>query len=108
MNEQALRQLVMDADAAVTTPGTSSDLAVRVQKRLRRRRQMQMGGASVLLCALLAIVPMMRTNSKPSPLAGSSQTKRELALIRVEADSQAATVNRMVQFQKSLDVRVAV
>ena len=48
MNEQALRQLLIDADAAAgATPGTSIDLASRVQKRFRRRRQSQVAVASI-------------------------------------------------------------
>src|SRR5882672_5626963 len=106
MNEQALRQLLIDADAAAgATPSTSTDLASRVQKRLRRRRQSQVAGASILLCAMLAIVPLMRTTPRPPVVADSSQARAELALIRLQADSQAATVNRLIQYQQTLDVR---
>ena len=108
MNETALRQLLIDADAAAgSAPTTSHDLAAAVQKRLKRRRYSQAAGASVVLCAMLAVVPMIRMNPKPANVAQSSKTKAELAMIRLEADSQAATVNRLVQYQKSLDVRAA-
>jgi hypothetical protein len=108
MNEQALRQLLVDADAAAgSAPSISHDLAGRVQKRLRRRRYSQVAGASVLLCAVLAVAMMMRTNPRPANVAQSSPAKMELALIRLEADSQAATVSRMIAYQKSLDRAVA-
>ena len=109
MNEQALRQLLMDADAASDAPATSHDLAARVQKRLRRRRQTQMAGASILVCAMLAVGLMIQSNwnSRPAHVAQSSKAKAELALIRLEADAQAATVNRLVQYQKSVDARTA-
>jgi hypothetical protein len=113
MNDHALRQLLCDADAAAgSPPSTSADprghqLASRVQKRLRRRTQLHLTGASLLLCAILALVPLMRTSPKPLPVADSSQAKTELALIRLQADSQAATVNRLIQYQKSVDLRAA-
>jgi hypothetical protein len=108
MNDLALRQLLIDADAAAgATQGTSSDLASRVQKRLRRRRQSHLVEASVLLCAILALVPMLHMNPKPGPVAKSSQAQAELALIRLEADSQAATVNRLMQYQRSVVIRTA-
>jgi len=113
MNDHALRQLLCDADAAAgAPPGRSADpfghqLASRVQKRLRRRTQSQMAGASLLLCAILTLVPFMRPTPKPAPVADSSQAKTELALIRLQADSQAATVNRLIQYQKSVDMRTA-
>ena len=108
MNDEALRQLLRDADAAAgSAPATSNDLAVRVQKRLRRRRVSQVAGASMVLCAMLAVMPMIRTKPKPANVAQSSRVKTELALIRLEAESQAASVNRVVQYQKSLDVRTA-
>jgi|SRR5438552_3366932 len=108
MNDQALRQLLIDADASAgPMPATSCDLATSVQRRLRLRRQAQMAIASVLMCAIFVVTPMIRMNSGPARVANSSQAKAELALIRIQADSQAATVNRMVQYQKSLDVRTA-
>ena len=106
MNDQALRQLLMDADAAAgNAPWESHDLAARVQARWRRRRYSRMAGASVLLCAGLAVAMMTRTNPRPANVAQAPAAKMELALMRLEADSQAATVNRLVQYQKSLDVR---
>jgi hypothetical protein len=107
MNEQALRQLLMDADAAAgTVPSTSgSDLASLVHHRLRRRRQSQVAGASLLLCAMFAIVPFIRMNPKLPAVADQSKAREELSMIRLQANSQAATVNRLVQYQHSLDVR---
>ena len=108
MNEQALRQLLMDADAAAgSAPAISHDLADRVQKRLRRRRYSQVAGVSALLCAVLAVAMMMRTNPRPVNVAQAPAARVELALIRLEADSQAATVNRIIEYQKSLDQRTA-
>jgi len=106
MNEQALRQLVMDADAAAGAPhAMGGDLATVIQHRLRRRRQSQLAGASIVLCAMLAVVPLIRTNPKPSGQADLSRARAELSMIRLQADSQAATVNRLLQYQQSLDVR---
>lgn len=106
MNEQALRQLLNDADAAAgVAPSMSHDLAASVQMRLRRRRRSQMAGVSVLLCAVLAVAIMMRTNPRPADVAKAPATKVDVALIRLEADSQAATVNRMIAYQKSVDRR---
>jgi len=31
--------------------------------------------------------------------------KAELSMIRIQVDSQAATVNRLIQYQRSLDIR---
>ena len=61
----------------------------------------------MLLCAVLAVAMVMRTNPKPGNVAQAPAAKTELALIRLEADSQAATVNRLVQYQKSVDMRTA-
>jgi len=107
MNEQALRQLLTDADAAAgAVPATSGEnLASVVQHRLHRRRQSQLAGASIVLCAMLAVVPLIRTTSKPSAVADLSQARAELSMIRLQGDSQAATVNRLMQYQQSLDIR---
>jgi hypothetical protein len=106
MNEQALRQLLMNADAAAPTPPTSGGhLASSVQHRLRRRRQSQVAGASILLCAILAIMPLTRTNSRPAAVADLSKARAELSMIRLQANSQTATVNRLMQYQRSLDIR---
>jgi len=108
VNEQALRQLLLNADAAAeSVPAMSQDLVGRVQRRLRRRRAAQVAWASVLLCAMLAVGLMMRMNPRPANVAQSSPANVELALIRLEADSQAATVNRVIEYQKSLDTRAA-
>src|SRR5882724_4603093 len=108
MNDQALRQLLVNADAdAGAIPATSIDLASSVQRRLRRRRQSQVAGGAVVLCAMLAAVIFVRVSPKPGTLAvdNSSKTRAELSMIRMQADSQTATVNRLMQYQHSLDVQ---
>ena len=107
MNEQVLRQLLIDADAAAgAAPATSGDdLASLVQHRLRRRRQSQIAVASMLLCAMFMIVPFVRMSPKLPAVADQSKTREELSMIRLQANSQAATVNRLMQYQRSLDIR---
>jgi hypothetical protein len=107
MNEQALRQLLVNADAAAPTPTmSSSDLASVVQRRLRRRKQARVAGVSVVLCAMLAVVALFRTSPKPSgPDQHLAQARAELSLMQVQANSQAATVNRLMQYQRSVDIR---
>ena len=109
MNEQALRQLLIDADAAAgSAPVVGGDLTAAVQRRFRRRRGAQAAGVSMMLCAILAIVPLIRTNPQPSKQDQHlAQARAELSLMQAQANSQAATVNRLVQYQKSLDVRAA-
>jgi hypothetical protein len=108
MNDQALRQLLLDADAAAgAAPSTSPDFISRIHKRFRRRKQSQLAGASLVLCAILALVPLLRSTSGPAPVANFPQNQTELALIRLQADAQAATVNRLIQYQKSADFRAA-
>src|SRR6266516_2895248 len=107
MNEQALRQLLIDADAAAgAVPATSGDLVSAVQHRLRRRRQSHVAGASIVLCAIFVIVPFIRMSPKLPAVADQSKTRGELSMIRLQANSQAATVNRLMQYQQSLDMRV--
>ena len=107
MNEQALRQLLVNADAAAGSPAIlSSDLASAVVRRLRRRRQVRVAGVSVVLCAMLAVVPLVRTTPKPSgPDQHLAQARAELSLMQVQANSQAATVNRLMAYQRSVDIR---
>jgi hypothetical protein len=107
MNEQALRQLLVNADAAAGTPAIlSSDLAATVVRRLRRKRRAQVAGVSVVLCAMLAVVPLIR--KAPTLLEQHdqlAQARAELSLMRVQANSQAATVNRLMAYQRSVDIR---
>src|SRR5882762_2961937 len=107
MNEQALRQLLSNADAAAgAVPAISGDLASSVRLRLRRRRQSQVAGASVVLCALLAVVLLVRVNPRPQVVVNDpSKARRELSLIQIQADSQAVTVKRLMEYQHSLDIR---
>jgi hypothetical protein len=108
MNEQAMRQLLLDADAAAgSAPATSADLASSVRLRLRRRRQTRMAGMSVVLCALLAVGLFVRMNPRPAAVAveKSANSREELLRARRSADSQAAMVNRLIQYQRSLDIR---
>jgi hypothetical protein len=106
MNEQALRQLLLDADAAAPTPATSNgDVASNVRHRLRRRRQSQLASASILLCAILALVPLLHKNPKPMPIANATSAGNELTMIRLRADSQAAAATRLIQYQRSVDLR---
>ena|SRR5438477_7005291 len=107
MNEQALRQLLLDADAAAgAAPVTSSGMASSVRLRLRRRRQSQVAGASIVLCAMLVVVPFVRFYSRPQvAVSDPSKARKELSLIQIQADSQAVTVKRLMEYQHSLDVR---
>ena len=106
MNEQTLRQLLIDADAAAPTPATSNgDIASNVRHRLRRRTQSQMAAASLALCAMLALVPLLHKNSKPTPIANDTRARKELAMIRLQADSQAAAATRLIQYQRAVDLR---
>ena len=106
MNDQMLRQLLNDADAAAgAIPTTSIDLASSVQRRLRRRRQSRVAGASVVLCAMLAVALFVRVNPRPATVVDLSKTRAELSMIRLQGDSQAATINRLMQYQHSLDVQ---
>lgn len=106
MNDQALRQLLLNADAtAGAVPATSDDLASAVRTRLRRRRQSQAAALSIVLCVLLAALPFLGTKSSPRPLVKVDQTGKELSMIRLQADSQAAAVNRLMQYQRLVDVR---
>jgi len=107
MNEQALRQLLSNADAAAgAVPAISDDLVSSVRLRLRRRRQSHAAGASVVLCALLAVVLLVRVNPRPQVVVNDpSKARRELSLIQIQADSQAVTVKRLMEYQHSLDVR---
>ena len=105
MNEQALRQLLIDADAAAVAPMLRADLATTVRQRLHRRRQSQLAAMSLAFCALFAAALFLRVNPKPATVVDLSRTKAELSVIRMQADSQAATVNRFIQYQRSLDIR---
>src|SRR5204863_2632878 len=106
MNDQALQQLLMDADAAAgTVPLSGGDLGEHVQNHLRRRRRVQVAGVSALLCAMLAIVPLIRTRLEVKPIAKTSVARQELSMVRLQADAQAATVNRLMQYQRTLEIR---
>ncbi len=107
MNEESFRQLLVDADGAAAMPAVRADLVSSVRHRLRRRRQSQVAGASIVLCAMLAVVPFVRMGPKPAAMAAAdpSKARDELRMIRLQADSQAATINRLMQYQHSLDVR---
>jgi len=106
MNEQTLRQLLIDADAAAPTPATfNGDVASNVRHRLRRRRQSQIAAASLALCAVLALVPLLHTSPKPTHLADVTNARKELIMIRLQADSQAAAATQLIQYQRSRDLR---
>ena len=83
----------------------SRDLAGSVRNRLRRRRTNQFMSASIILCAMLALAPLL--HSKPSSIVKNDVPKiqDELNLIRLRAQSQAATVNRLISYQNTLTLR---
>ena|SRR5438477_12952135 len=105
MTDQSLRQLLLDADAAASPVVMSRDLAGSVRNRLRRRRTNQFMSASIILCAMLALAPLL--HSKPSSIVKNDVPKiqDELNLIRLRAQSQAATVNRLISYQNTLTLR---
>ena len=105
MTDQTLRQFLIAADAASPPPITTRDLASSVRNRLRRRRTTQFASASIILCALLALLPLLHPAHTPTIAIDKSKAQVELSLIRLQASSQAATVNRMTSFQRTLKLR---
>src|SRR5204863_527419 len=56
--------------------------------------------------ALLAVVLFVRVNPRPQVVVNDpSKARRELSLIQIQADSQAVTVKRLMEYQHSLDIR---
>jgi hypothetical protein len=109
MTDDKLRQLLNDADAAAGHPPlTTRDFAGAIHHRVSRRRQRRhIAAASIILCSLLALIPLLRTTPKtnvtintntPSPIAGPS-------LIRLQADAQSATIDQMIQHQRIMNAR---
>ncbi|HEV8607440.1 MAG TPA: hypothetical protein VGQ99_19045 [Tepidisphaeraceae bacterium] len=108
MNEQRLRQLLVEADADVAGMALGSqDMVSAIRRRLRHRRQTQVAGASVLLCAMLVLAPLFRRSPTPLTVVDASKARAELSLIQLQADSQAATVDRMMKYQRTLNVRTS-
>jgi len=104
MTDQTLRQLLLDADAAASPPTTDRDSPP----------------PSAIACAAVAPLnspPPRSSSPPPSPRAASSPTPKttlaidtskaqaELSLIRLQANSQAATVNRLASYQRTLTLR---
>src|SRR4051812_21754611 len=105
MTDQTFRQLLLDADATAYFPATTRDLANTVRNRLRRRRTTQLGAASIVLCAMLALLPLLRIKPTPPPSTAALKNPDELSLIRLQANSQAATVNRLMTYQRTVTLR---
>src|SRR5688500_867668 len=105
MTDDKLRQLLHDADAAAAQPrGTTADLASGIRQRIsHRQRRTHLAAASVVLCSLLALLPLLKTD----PLAPQFtkipidpvKAQTELSLIRLQARSDSAAIAQIVQHQ---------
>src|ERR1051325_10192154 len=105
MTEATLRQLLVDADAAADLPAASRDLAGSIRLRPRRRRAMQFTSTSIMLAVALLLLPLLRTTEKRPMAIDPSKAQAELALVRLRADAQQSTVNRLASYQHTLALR---
>jgi hypothetical protein len=113
MTDEKLQQLLQTADAnAGPPPATTRDLATAIHHRLthRRRRATQLAAAStILLCTTLALLPLLKTKPPtPPPITTTidpSKLQAELSLMRLTAQSQAATIDQLLEHQRLSSLR---
>ena len=105
MNEDRLRQLLLDADAAPFSPANPAVLAELVRGRLRRRRQSRRLAA--LLVAVLGLAGSWQVWKRPihAPSPGLLSprqvvmSRQELDDLRSDTDARMAAVDEMLRRQ---------
>ena len=88
LNDDALGQLLRDADAASAPPELAGDLPARIHTRLRRR-QITSRMAGVGLVMLLALVFAARYANRPPPMfAQPNRPPQALAVEQLKAEAE--------------------
>lgn len=114
MDDEALTQLLRDADAAAPAPAPPANLPQRVRalhQRRRRNRTIAAGGIAALVAATtLATFHETRPTPTPAgpPLAAShptdndelAQLRREIEQLRVETEAQLAALDELLAEQR--------
>jgi hypothetical protein len=91
---------------------TTRDFASAIHNRIthRRRRATQFAAAStILLCTTLALLPLLKTKPPtPPPITTTidpAKLQAELSFMRLTAQSQSATIDRMLERHRLSSLR---
>ncbi len=105
MNEDTLRQLLLDADTGQGPPIDPAALAQSVRRRLQRRRQSRRFAAFVVVSLALAGAwpfwkrPIHAPSSVPLSPRQAAMSPQELADLRNDTDARMAAVDEMLRRQ---------
>lgn len=111
MNDEQLKQLLCDADAALSPPATAHDVAKRVLRRAQRRTQIRsaLGIGAVLLLAGIVTWTALRPNVRPKLVqrqeeilprhqaSPSAEAKVQLAQLEMDAELHQSLATALLQ-----------
>ena len=105
MNDEQFKQLLCDADAALSPPATAHDLAKRVLRRAQRHTRIQsaLGIGAILLLAGI----MIWAASRPSVRSDFAQRQEEI-LPRHQASPSAETKVQLAQLELDAEMHQSV